>query len=166
MSLTAVACLAINALLYCFKKANCYCLYRNVKCFIVLFNLTAIAFQVKWLFMTNKKWNQSNLEYARGMFINTSICIHVFSKWITVLCIHWFKLKILKLGLNDNKRPINIFQDKNLVWNQYTLFWFVTLQLFWLLDFTRKGLGQQANIVGRQIVFHNGLGPATFGLQA
>ena len=57
-------------------------------------------------------------------------------------------------------------KDKNLVWNQYTLF---DLSRFIHSDCgsspVKTMLCQQANIVGRKIVAHRGLEPATFGFQ-
>ena len=44
---------------------------------------------------------QLNLEYARDMFISTSIFMHVYSKRILVLCIHWFIVKILREGMTQ-----------------------------------------------------------------
>ena len=44
--------------------------------------------------------------------------------------------------------------------------WFVTLKSIRLRIFNCKYLLQQANIIGRKIVVHMGLEPATFGFQA
>ena len=55
-------------------------------------------------------------------------------------------------------------KGKNLVWNQYTLFdssRFIHSEC----GSSRTDLYKHANIVGRKIVIHGGLEPATFGLQ-
>ena len=62
---------------------------------------------------------QLNLEYARGMFINTSIFMHVFSMRGLVLCIHWFIVKILRGRMTQWKHMTLRFRtvsDQCILW--------------------------------------------------